>query len=169
MRYTSKAALAADIRMEHDRLVTLLDETPIARFRDAWVWGEGWTLTDLVAHLAEWQEMFLGWHRSGRHGKAVELPAPGFKWSETPRLNRVIQERHSGRSPREVRAWFERGYGSICRIVDAATPAQLFTPGVFAWTGRNGLVTYLGANTASHYRFARKVIERWRRRAPARR
>jgi hypothetical protein len=27
--------------------------------------------------------------------------------------------------------------------------------------GRHALATYLGPNTASHYRFARRVIKRW--------
>ena len=32
------------------------------------------------------------------------------------------------------------------------------------WTGRNALVTYLGANTASHCRFAQMAIRRLERR-----
>ena len=164
MRYSSRKALAADIEREHDRLLALLDGIPLAQFTEAGVWGDDWSLIDLVAHLAEWQTMFLGWYETGRTGAAVALPAPGYKWSETPRLNRAIWEKHRGRPAREVRAEFERGYARICRIVASSTAAELFTPGHFQWTGRNALSTYLGANTASHYRFARKVIERWHRR-----
>ena len=165
MRYSSKTTLQADIEAEHDRLVALLDEIPPAQHDTSGVWGDGWSLTDLVAHLAEWQAMFLGWYETGRTGAVVVLPASGYKWSETPRLNQAIWRKHRGRPAREVRTEFEQGYRRICRLVSGATAEELFAPGHFAWTGRNALVTYLGANTASHYRFGRKVIERWRRRS----
>ena len=164
MRYSSKRALATDIQREHDALVALLDGSPVAQQSEAGVWGDDWSVTDLVAHLAEWQAMFLGWYDTGRAGAAVALPAPGYKWNETSRLNRAIWQKHRGRSWRDVRAEFDRGYARISRLVASSTADELFAPGHFAWTGRNALSTYLGANTASHYRFARKVIERWQRR-----
>ena len=55
MRYTSKEHLVDDIRTEHDRLWELFREVPESRYREAGVWGDGWTVHDLVAHLAEWQ------------------------------------------------------------------------------------------------------------------
>jgi hypothetical protein len=36
----------------------------------------------------------------------------------------------------------------------------------FAWTGKNPLTTYLGANTCSHYRTATKILKRWLREHP---
>jgi hypothetical protein len=165
MRYSSKPVLLADIIAEHDRLAVLLDDLSPKQQREPGVWGDGWSAADLVAHLAEWQDMFLHWYEAGRAGTAVALPAPGFKWNETPRLNRMIWEKHRRRSPQAVRNEFEQGYARIRRLVTLATPQDLFAPGRFQWTGRNALSTYLGANSASHYRFARKVIERWRRQA----
>jgi len=48
----------------------------------------------------------------------------------------------------------------IVRLVEESPPPVLLRPGHFAWTGRNPLATYLGANSASHYRFATKVLTR---------
>jgi hypothetical protein len=169
MRYSSKSALEADIAAEHHRLAALLDDVPPEQYDEPGVWGDDWSLTDLVAHLAEWQMMFLSWYDAGRSGSAVALPAPGYKWSETPRLNRAIWEKHRGRSPADVRTEFEQGHARIQHLVATATAEELFVPGYFPWTGHNALITYLGANTASHYRFARNVIKRWRRRPAPRR
>jgi hypothetical protein len=163
MRYQSKEALRQDVRAEHDALVALLGQIPEERHSEPGVWGDGWSLTDLVAHLAEWQTMFLGWYEAGQGGAVVELPAPGYKWNETPRLNRAIREKHRAQSAGSVRAHFDRGYERILALLDGVSQAELLSPGHFRWTGRNALATYLGANSASHYRFARKVIERWRR------
>jgi hypothetical protein len=161
MRYRSKQALLDDIRTAHDALHGRLTEIPDLRWDEPGVWGDGWTLSDLVAHLAEWQRMFLSWYADGLRGTAPEMPAPGFTWRETPRLNRTIQEKHRSRSPAAVRADFGSGYDRIVRIVEALPPRQLLRPGHFDWTGKHPLTTYLGANTASHYRFAIKVINRW--------
>jgi len=155
-----------DIRAEHDSLCALLAEIPMARWHESGVWGDGWTLSDLVAHLAEWQYMFLGWYEDGLRGATPEIPAPGFKWSETRRLNRAIWEKHRARSHAEVRAEFDSGYTRILRIVEALSPRRLFRPGHFAWTGKHPVTTYIGPNTASHYRFAIKAIKRWLKDAP---
>jgi hypothetical protein len=161
MRYESKAALLAAIRAEHDALCARLDATAKSRYREPGVWGDGWTVSDLVAHLAEWQAMFLQWYDDGLRGRAPSMPAPGYKWSETPRLNRAIWQKHRHRSRASVRADFDAGYARIVAIVEQLSAGQLLEPGHFPWTGRYPLTTYLGANTVSHYRFAAKVLRRW--------
>jgi hypothetical protein len=167
MRYESKPALLDDIHTEHDRLLEQLGRVPEDRWHESGVWGDGWTVSDLVAHLAEWQRMFLDWYDDGLRGSRPELPAPGYKWSETPRLNRAIWRRNRSRTAEAVRADFDSGYRRILRIVEHLSPEQLLEPGQFAWTGEHPLTTYLGPNTASHYRFARRVIRRWLRRVVA--
>jgi len=161
MRYESKQALMDDIRAEHDSLCAFLAEIPKARWHEPGVWGDGWTLSDLIAHLAEWQHMFQGWYEDGLRGAPPEMPAPGFKWSEMARLNRVIWEKYRSRSQAAVWTDFDSGYSRIVHIVEALSPQQLLRPGQFPWTGKHPLTTYLGPNTASHYRFATKVIKRW--------
>jgi hypothetical protein len=161
MRYRSKQALVASIEAEHDALCARLDAIPRSRHRDRGVWGDDWTVCDLVAHLAEWQAMFLTWYDDGVRGLRPSMPAPGYKWNETPKLNRAIWARHRRRSAASVRAQFDAGYRTILELVARLDEEALLLPGRFSWTGRSPLTTYLGANTASHYRFAVKVLKRW--------
>jgi hypothetical protein len=167
MRYSSKDALMEDIRTTHDAFCALLADIPAARRREPGVWGDGWNICDLVAHLAEWQRLFLDWHRQGqKEGAKLRGPAPGYKWSELPKLNRAIWAKHRRRSPASVRGDFDARYEEILGLVERLSPESLLTPGYFAWTGKYPLTTYLAPNTASHYRFAIKVIKRWQRGAP---
>lgn len=161
MKYKSKQALLDDIRTEHDSLCARLADIPQTRWKEVGVWGDEWTLSDLVAHLAEWHRMFLRWYEDGLRDATPAMPAPGYKWSETAKLNRAIWEKHRSRSPAAVRAEFDSGYGRIVEIVEALSPEQLLEPGHFAWTGKHALTSYLGPNTASHYRFAIQAIKRW--------
>jgi hypothetical protein len=107
--------------------------------------------------------MFLGWYEDGLRGVEPAMPAPGFKWNQVPSLNRAIWEKHRSRSQEEVRADFDSGYRRIVRVVEALSTPQLLAPGHYSWTGKHPLTTYLGPNTASHYRFALGVIKRWQK------
>lgn len=161
MKYQSKPELIRDIRAQYELLSARLEAIPKSRWREPGVWGDGWTITDLVAHLAEWQFMFLSWYEAGLKGTTPEMPAPGYKWNETPKLNRAIWAKHRCRSATAIKADFDEGFNRIIEIVEPLSPEQLLTPGHFRWTRENSLATYLTPNTASHYRFALKVIERW--------
>ena len=163
MKYASKRDLVDDIEAQHQTLVELADSVPRSRYKEAGVWGNDWTVHDLFAHLTEWEQMFLRWFREGRDGGKPALPAPGFKWNETPRLNLEIQQKHRKKSTKAALQAFEASYEEILSVARGLTDADLFTPGKFAWTGKNGLISYLGANTASHYRTASKILKRWLR------
>jgi hypothetical protein len=161
MRYGSKESLIRAIRSEHDAFCERLDAIPRVRCRESGVWGDGWTVVDLVAHLAEWQTMFLTWCADGARGIAPQMPAPGYTWRETPRLNRDIWAKHKHRSLVAVRDDFDAGYGRIGQLVERLPEEALLRPGHFPWTGKHPLTTYLGPNTVSHYRFGTKVLKRW--------
>jgi hypothetical protein len=163
VRYASKKALLDDIEREYAALTGLLDGIPPSQHLEPGVWGDDWNVHDLVAHLFEWHRLFLGWFDAGARDLAPAIPAPGFTWRELPRLNREIQRRYADRDPGEMRRRLDRSYRQVLALAEGLTQKQLLEPGHFAWTKKNALVTYLGANTSSHYRFAMKVLRRWRR------
>jgi hypothetical protein len=161
MRYRSKREFLDDITAERDALLELVYEIPESRRTEPGVWGDAWTVCDLLAHLAEWHRMFLRWFREGSQGGRPEMPAPGFRWNETPRLNRAIWAEHRERPFSDVEADFLSTHQQIFDILTGLSERELLEPGRFQWTGKNPLSTYAGANTASHYRFGRKVLRRW--------
>jgi hypothetical protein len=167
MKYASKKELLDRIETEHEAFVELAAKIPVKRYREEGVWGEGWTIKDLFAHLTEWEQMFLRWYRQGREGEQPALPAEGYKWNELPRLNRAIWKKHRNASWKRVHEAFERSYGEILSLTTSLSGRELLTPGHFAWTGKHPLTTYLGPNTCSHYRAAAGILKRWlKRRGP---
>lgn len=161
MKYASKKELIADIEREHAAFVGLVTSIPRRQWKQPGVWGDDWTVHDLVAHLTEWEQMFLGWHRAGEAGVRPEMPAPGYKWSQTRDLNRTIRKKHAGTSTKKVWESFEASFAETLALARALPEKAIFTRGAYDWTGKNALVTYLGANTASHYRTASKILKRW--------
>lgn len=152
MRYKSRPALIESIRTEHDARCS-------KRYRRCDTESEACGAMSgpfFVTLSRIWRSgSACSWGGSARERRGKpQMPAPGYKWSETPKLNRAIWAKHRSRNPADVRTDFDSGYRQILALVEESSPEGLLTPGHFEWTGKHPLTTYLGPNTASHYRFA---------------
>jgi hypothetical protein len=163
VKFASKRDLIESVQFEHDELLKLLGSIPRRRYAEGGVWGDGWSIKDLFAHLAEWHEMFLQWHRRGVAGETPAMPAEGYKWNQTPVLNRAIWQKRKDESWKKVRADFDKSYAEVLSLAKKLSERQLLTPGYFAWTKRHPLTSYLAPNTCMHYRTASKILKRWLR------
>ncbi|MCM3871981.1 MAG: ClbS/DfsB family four-helix bundle protein [Pyrinomonadaceae bacterium] len=134
MRFTSKREFVESVDREHQTFVELVRSVPKSRYREPGVWGDAWTIRDLLAHLREWEQMCLGWYRVGRDGGQPILPARGFKWNETPRLNQAIWAKHRLESARKVIDDFDISYQEIIFLIKQLSQEELLNPGYFAWT-----------------------------------
>ena len=38
-----------------------------------------WSVKDILAHLVDWEQRFIGWYKIGQKGEIPETPAPGMK------------------------------------------------------------------------------------------
>ena len=163
MKYRSKQEFLESIEKEHRTFLELADSIPEERYDEIGVWGDGWTIKDLFAHLTEWQRMFRRWFEAGLAGETPEMPAPGYKWNETPRLNHDIWKRCRHEPWEEVRRDFATSHQELLALATRLSEEELLTPGYFPWTRKYPLTTYLGPSTASHYRSSTKILKRWLR------
>lgn len=161
MKYATKTQFVERMESEHARFLELASQIGEDHFDEPGVWGEDWTIKDFFAHLTAWEQMFLGWHRTGLAGKKPDMPAPGYKWNQTPKLNHAIWNEHKDEPWEKVRKAFNRSYRQMQKLVAELSEADLFKPGHFEWTGKHPLITYIGANTASHYATGCKILKRW--------
>ena len=164
MRFHTKAQLLDSIRHEHGAFLSVAAAIPQDCYVQPGVWGDEWSIKDLYAHLTEWEQMFLSWYREGLAGNNPPRPAPGYKWNQTPALNRAIWQKHQHTPWRQVSRRFEASYEEILGLASSLTQAELLEPGHFPWTGRLPLASYLGPNSSSHYRTATKILKRWLKR-----
>ncbi len=87
-RPTSKRDLMVAIDQERGKLEAILVTLKPEQMVEPGVVGE-WSVKDVLAHLVEWEQMALGWYRAGLRGETPDLPAPGYKWNQTPQLNQI--------------------------------------------------------------------------------
>ena len=114
----------------------------------------------MLAHLIEWEQMCLGWYRAGLRGEVPDLPAPGFKWNQTPQLDQQIYEKHRDRALEDVLQQFASSFREIHGVIQALSNEELFTPGRYAWTKDLTLGAYMTSATSSHYLWAWKEIRK---------
>jgi hypothetical protein len=168
-RLKQKDLLAA-IELERGLLDETLASVPKRLMTRKGVTRGGWSVKDILAHLAEWQRMNLDWYAAGLRGETPEMPAPGYTWRDLPRLNGMIYRKQSRRSLRAVLDDYRSYHERTVALVRTLTDADLVTLHRFAWTGPSWTLSdYLRAATAAHYVWARTRLRRWMRKLELRR
>lgn len=158
-RPTSKHDLLAAIEKERTALEAFLEPLTTEQMTLPGIVGD-WSAKDVLAHLFAWEQMVLSWYDAGLRGETPELPAPGFKWNETPQLNQQIYEEHRDWPLDKVMGQFHTSHQEILGVIRELPNEKLFTAGHFAWTKKNTLGTYMVSATSSHYLWARKEMRK---------
>jgi hypothetical protein len=119
---------------------------------------DNWSVKDILAHLVDWEQRFIGWYKAGVRGEVPETPAPGMTWRELPKLNQEGYEKHKDESLEHVLEQYERSYQRILELVEGMEEKEIFEAGYYEWTGDSSLLPWIAANTSSHYNWARRNI-----------
>ncbi len=156
---TTKAQLQAEIEQERQALEELLATLSPEQMNQPAVVGE-WSVKDVLAHLSEWETMWLRWFADGLAGKTPARPAEGYSWRQLPQLNQKICETYRGRELGDILKQFRASHRKICKTIEGISEQDLFTPGRYAWTGKHALAASIVPNTSQHYRWARQEIRK---------
>lgn len=158
-RFITKADFLADVDKERAAFEALLSDIPEDQKLVDVV--DGMTVKDFIAHRAEWGKMMLGWLAAARAGEAPAVPSERYKWNQLKELNADIMERYAAVPLQTIERDFAQTHDELRRVIEATTEAELFTKQHYGFTGSSDLVTYLNSATASHYRSARRHIQKW--------
>ncbi len=128
---------------------------------DQMVWPgsmDDWSVKDILAHLVDWEQRFISWYKAGQGGEVPETPAPGYTWRELPKLNQEGYEKHKGDTLENVLEQYEKSHQEIVELVEGMSEGEIFEENYYQWTGNSPLLTWIAANTSSHYNWARRNI-----------
>ena len=119
---------------------------------------DDWSVKDILSHLVDWEQRLIGWYKEGKQGEVPKTPAPGMSWRDLPKLNQQGYERHKDETLEAVLAQYQTSYQQILALVEGLTEEEIFTVGVYEWAGNSPLLSWIAANTSSHYKWARRNI-----------
>ncbi len=158
-RFKSKAELIADIKKERTALEALLAAIPDHdKLREV---TDGMSVKDFIAHRTEWGRMMIRWYEEAKAGGTPKVPTADFKWNQLKQLNQAIHERFTAASLSEIEGAFAEVHDHLFKLVEGMKEDELFDKGHYGFTGTSDLATYVNSATASHYRSARRHIQKW--------
>lgn len=128
---------------------------------------DDWSVKDLLAVRAWWTESVVRWIRAGNRGQHLELPAPGYAWRETPRLNADIVAASQSEPFERIVDRLRLGFREVLATIDDLDDRELLEPGVFEWAGKYPIGRWISLNTSRQYTTARTYIRRALREAAA--
>lgn len=118
---------------------------------------------DVLAHLYHWQLMLLEWYRIGMTGGKPDMPANGYTWKDTSKLNHEIWEKYQNADLVDVRKLLEKSAADIQQIIEKHSNVALFEKKRYKWTGSTSLGAYLISATSSHYDWALKLLKKYKK------
>jgi uncharacterized protein (TIGR03083 family) len=155
----AKLHLVRRLSTERKRLEQNLARLAPEQMLQPGVVGE-WSVKDVLAHLAEWEQLCLTWLDASQSGAVPEVPAPGFTWKTIDALNQVIYLKHRDRSLEDVLAWFREVHeGFIARIEDLSDD-ELCSPGFFPWMKNRPFYNWVSGYCA-HDLWGKTKIREW--------
>lgn len=163
-RPTDKTTLLAAADEEFARLWAAVDAIPAGELESSGA-CESWSVKDLLAHLHAWHEMALRWEAEGSAGGTPEIPAPGYRFNETPALNAAIYDRTKDDAWRDVTARLRTSHDAVMAVIASYDNDDLFTKQRYGWTRSTSVGAYMVSATSSHYAWASKLIRAWSKRA----
>lgn len=117
-----------------------------------------WSVKDILQHLVDWEQRWIGWYEAGKRGDRVETPEPGYNWRQMGELNEKYRLLQIDRPLDEVLTGFHASYQQIMRLVEIIPEPEMLTLHVYAWTGKLPLIAWIAGNTCEHYHWARQMI-----------
>lgn len=158
-KHATKAALLEDIRVQRKRLEQNLSGLSTEEMTRPGAIG-AWSVKDVLAHLLDWEQRFIGWYKAGLRGETPETPAPGLSWRDLGVLNQHIYEQYRDAPLEEVRGKSAASYKEILALLEGIPEEELFARGRYDWLQGGRLADWAAANTCNHYYWAKMQIRK---------
>ena len=176
-RPTTKLALIQAANDNYAKLMKLIDGMTAAQnaapfdfsdepSRKEAHWKRDKNVRDVLAHLYEWHQLLLKWVAANEAGERRPfLPEP-YNWKTYGEMNVALWRKHQATDLADIRERLNASHRAALELLDDYSDAQLFTKGIYPWTGGSALGSYFVSCTSSHYDWAIKKLKAHIKRVP---
>ncbi len=158
-KFKTKKQFLDELVMERQKLEDLLAQIPdkekLVEVTD------GMSVKDFLAHRTEWGRMMIRWYQEAKAGKKPAVPTEKYKWNQLKELNADIHNRYKDMDLQKIESDFKKIHNKLYELIRGMSEKELLEKNVYDFTGVSTLVTYLNSASASHYRSARRHINKW--------
>lgn len=137
--------LMAKLDGSRAELEALLARVPAER-RTLPALSNGWSVKDLLAHLATWEKRVLYLYGRLSTGRPVEDTI-----SDLNEFNAAAYQANRDRPLAEIQAEEAQAYADLRHLAQTAPEAHLFDPAHFPWTQGMAFYEMIGNNSYGHF------------------
>ena len=149
-------------KMSDKELTTPFDFSKDEKKKEAH-WKRDKNLRDVLIHLYEWHQLLLTWVHSNQKGQErTFLPEP-YNWKTYGQMNDAFWKKHQKTTLEEATRLLVQSHREVLELVEGFSTDELFTKGVYQWTGGTSLGSYFVSSTSSHYDWALKKLKAHRK------
>lgn len=117
-------------------------------------WKRDKNVRDIFIHLYEWHRLILNWVHSNQNGEEKPfLPEP-YTWKTYGDMNVEFWKQHQKTSLTDATDLFNHSHKEVLALAETFTNEELFSKGVYKWTGGSTLGSYFVSTTSSHCNWA---------------
>jgi hypothetical protein len=139
-----------------EEILTSLDKTQY--FTEGVI--PGWSIKDILAHIASWQHRLLGWLDAAVRNEEPAISGPN-NVEEMDALNAQFYDENKALPLDEVLTDFRTTHQHIMDIVRAMPEEDLMSPNRFSWSKGEPLWQAIAGDTYEHYREHIEQIQEW--------
>ncbi len=122
-------------------------------------WKRDKNLRDILVHLYEWHQLILNWVYSNQKGITVSfLPEP-YNWKTYGDMNVEFWKKHQDTLLENAFIMLNKSHNEVVSLAETFTDRELFSKGVYKWTGGTTLGSYFVSSLSSHYDWAIKKLK----------
>ena len=122
-------------------------------------WKRDKNLRDILVHLYEWHQFILNWVYSNQKGiTASFLPEP-YNWKTYGDMNVEFWKKHQDTLLENAFIMLNKSHNEVVSLAETFTDRELFSKGVYKWTGGTTLGSYFVSSLSSHYDWAIKKLK----------
>lgn len=121
---------------------------------------DGWSVADVIGHIAAWEGRMLRWIQTAFRGEALHIPEIA-SWDAIHRANAESLEANRARPLDALRAEFSGNHAQLLEAIERV-PDDAADPWWTLWDGVDVPFWKLAAaNTYEHYREHLEELEKW--------
>jgi len=123
---------------------------------------DDWSVKDVLAHIAGWERMFIGWLDALMRGERPDRPA-NIDEAWVNETNARLYRENGEKTLADVLAESRAAHEAMLALIDRLTEEELFDPNHFPWTRGHDMAPWLRGNADEHYAEHTVQLRAWRR------
>jgi len=153
----TKAELLSGIHSEYALLEETLAGLSESQMVQPGVEG-GWSVKDIIAHIAVWQQRMVGWVTEALQG---EIPKTEESVEQMHQWNQESYLANQDKLLDEVLADFRHWHQEALTLTEATSEEELCDPNRYVWLKGRPLWAMIVGDTRDHYQEHRQNVAAW--------